>query len=128
VSLTYRAKDGSIVDIPVEEVLERMSEAELAAPVKLSALPAEADFRTLEGRLPTVCLSAEAIRREETIVTDIQFSSGVDLKVPDSIRLQDAGALIVRGLQLIHPENYNAYYRAFADGSTENNFESLPSF
>jgi hypothetical protein len=128
VSLTYRTTDGTLVEIPVEEVLTRMAEAELVAPFKVQQEPGEAEFRTPEGRLASVCLSAQAIRRRKTIVTEIQFSTGVDLKVRDSIMLQDAGALIVRGLQLIHPKNYNAYYRTFADDSTENNFESLPSF
>ena len=128
VSLTFRTMDGTLVEIPVEEVLTRMTEAELVAPFKVQQEPEEADFRTPEGRLASVCLSVQAIRRRKTIITEIQFSTGVDLKVRDSIMLQDAGALIVRGLQLIHPKNYNAYYRTFADGSIENNLESLPSF
>lgn len=42
--------------------------------------------------------------------------------------LQDASAIFVTGYQLIHPMDHDAYYRAKADFSTENNLESLPEF
>jgi hypothetical protein len=105
-----------------------MGEAEIRAPFDVRPEPAEAAFRRPEGRLPTVCLRAESIRREDTVVTEIKFDSGLDLRVEDAVRLQDAGGLVVRHLQLIHPENANPYYRSFADSTTENNLENFPTF
>ena len=105
-----------------------MQGAELTAPLRLMPEPAEADMRIPAGKLVTPCVRTQAIRRKNTIVTDLQFTSGVDLRVADSIRLQDAGALVVEGLQLIHPTNANPYYRSFADSSVDNNLESKPLF
>ncbi len=127
-SLVYRTPDDTEVEIPLDIVFERMGQGELRAPYKLSPLPGESEPRIPAGRLPSICLTADAIRRSDTIVREIHFTSGLDLKVSEAIELQDAGALIVRGLQLIHPSNSNPYYRAPANSETEDNFERLPRF
>ena len=59
---------------------------------------------------------------------EIEFENGLRIKVPDAVALQDAAVIVVTGYQLIHPRNYNAYYRAKADSFKDNNFESLPKF
>lgn len=75
-----------------------------------------------------VTLQPMGIRQEKTVVKEIEFANGLRLKVPDAVRLQDAAAVYVMGYQLIHPRDYNAYYRARADNSLDNNFEALPKF
>lgn len=127
-ALVYRTLDNAEVEIPFDTVLERMEEGELRAPYKIRIPPEESEPRIPAGRLPSVCLAAHAIRRSDTIVREIHFTSGLDLKVSEAIELQDAGALILRGLQLIHPENANPYYRAPANSETDDNLESLPRF
>jgi hypothetical protein len=64
----------------------------------------------------------------DTVVQEIEFPGGLRLKVPDAVALQDAAALIVTGYQLIHPRDYDPYYRAKADFYKDNNFESLPKY
>lgn len=127
-SLIYRTPDNAELEIPLDIVFERIEEGELHAPYKISILPAESEPRIPAGRLPSVCLTADAIRRSDTIVREIHFTSGLDLKVSEAVELQDAGALILRGLQLIHPKNANPYYRAPANSETGDNFEMLPRF
>lgn len=126
VSLTYLRKDGQQQTLSVDEVLGRAADGELAPPFKIFEEPARASLRIPEGQLACVCLKPVAIRRERTIVEEIEFEGGLRLRVPDAIALQDAGALVVLGYQLIHPRDYNAYYRAKADFFKDNNFESLP--
>ena len=127
-SLEYRLADNTVVAVAAADAVDRMEDAELRAPLRLLPEPAEADMRLPAGRLVTTCLRTQAIRRKNTIITELQFTSGVDLRVADSIRLQDAGALVVEGLQLIHPKNANPYYRSFPDSSIDNNLESKPPF
>lgn len=127
-ALIYEAIDGTEVEISLAEVFDRMQEGELVAPYKVGSLAENVDTRRPEGRLPSMCLSAEAIRRKDTVVKEIQFSTGLVLTVPETVALQDAGAVIVKKFQLIHPNNANPYFRATADGSVDNNFESLPRF
>ncbi len=126
ISLTYRRNDGALQTLTVEEVLGRAADGELAPPFKIFQEPEEATFRIPEGQLACVCLKPVAIRQDRTIVAEIEFEGGLRLRVPDAIALQDAGALVVLGYQLIHPRDYNAYYRAKADFFKDNNFESLP--
>ena len=126
--LRYTGAEGVEALLSLEDVLLRMQDAEIRTPFRLRQPQVESTFRIPEGRLPTVCLEPVAIRRKDTIVTEIQFSTGLDLTVSETVALQEAGALIVRGYQLIHPKNANSYYRALADDTTENNFESLPLF
>ena len=126
VSLTYRRNDGQQQTLSVDEVLGRAADGELAPPFKIFQEPDGASLRIPEGQLACVCLKPIAIRRGRTIVEEIEFEGGSRLRVPDAIALQDAGALVVLGYQLIHPRDYNAYYRAKADFFKDNNFESLP--
>jgi hypothetical protein len=84
--------------------------------------------RKQDGKIPVACMHATAIKRENTIITAIRFDTGLELDSLDTIRLQDEGVLLLPGLQLIHPANGRPYYRAPADGSIANNFESLPEF
>ncbi len=127
-SLTYRRSDGREQTLSLAEVRARTEVGELRAPFRLAAAPAEATFRIPEGQLACVCLDPVRIHRENTIITEIEFSNGVRLLTPDAIALQDAAALVVVGFQLIHPRDYNAYYRAKADFFLDNNFERLPEF
>jgi hypothetical protein len=127
-SLVYRTPDDTEVEIPLDIVFERMQEGELRAPYKIRIPPGESEPRIPAGRLPSVCLNADAIRRSDTIIREIHFASGLDLKVSEAVELQDVGAIILRGLQLIHPKNANPYYRAPANNEIEDNFESLPRF
>lgn len=104
-SLTYRLGTADI-NLPIGEVLQRR--------------PAD--------QIARVGLAPLAIRRDRTVVTDIQFDTGLDLRVAESVALQDVDVIKLVGFQLIHPEDANPYYRARADGDTDNNFESLPPF
>lgn len=125
-TITYRRNDGQQQTLTVTEVLERAAIGELKAPFKLFNKPEEASFRIPEGKLPCVTLQPISIKREDSIVTEIVFENGVRIKVPDAIMLQDAAAIVVTGYQLIHPRDYNPYYRAVADFIKDNNFERLP--
>jgi hypothetical protein len=125
-SLTFRTETAEEQQLSKEEVLARAAEAELKTPFKLFSKPDDATLRIPEGKLACVCLKPVAIRQLDTIVEEIEFENGVRLRVRDAIDLQEAAALIVQGYQLIHPRDYNAYYRAKADFFKDNNFESLP--
>jgi hypothetical protein len=127
-ALTYRTEDTIEHELALDEVLTRTAEAALETPFKLQPLPGDADVVLLGRRLASVCLTPTNVRRQDTVVTDIRFSSGVDLHVPEAVMLQDAGTLVVRGVQLIHPVDAEPYFRAPADASIENNFENLPPF
>lgn len=125
-SLRFRSLSGAEQTLTVTEILDRAGDGELQPPFKLFAKPEDASLRIPEGKLACVCLKPVAIKQMTSIVEEIEFENGVRLKVPDAVMLQDAGALIVQGYQLIHPEDYSAYYRAKADFFKDNNFESLP--
>jgi hypothetical protein len=127
-SVTYLRADGEQQTLATEEVMARTSAGELRPPFKILARPQEADLRRPEGKLACVCLKPIRIRRDDTVIQEIEFDGGARLRVPDAVALQDAGAIVVTGYQLIHPRDYNAYYRAKADFVTENNLESLPEF
>lgn len=127
-TLSYRALDGTVIELPLSEVLSRMQHSELKPPVTLQEAPDKVTYRIPEGKLASVCLRPSAIRREDTVIKELEFSGGLVLKVQDAITLQDAAALVVNGYQLIHPKTYNAYYRAKADDATHNNLENLPRF
>ena len=127
-ALTYRTEDSALHELELDEVLLRVAEADLDTPIQVVPLPDGADVALLGRRLASVCLTPTNVRRRETIVTDIRFSTGLDLRVPEAVMLQDVGALVVRGVQLIHPDNAEPYFRAFADETVDNNFESLPPF
>jgi hypothetical protein len=125
-TLTFRTRAGEEQELTKEEVLTRAANGELKAPFKLFSKPEDSTLRIPEGKLACVCLKPVAIRQVDTIVEEIVFENGLRMRVKDAIELQDAAALIVQGFQLIHPRDYNAYYRAKADFFKDNNFESLP--
>jgi len=84
--------------------------------------------RVPEGKLATVCLDPTGIRRRRTVITDVRFTTGLDLHIPEAVALQDNHVVRLEGLQLIHPRDDNPYFRAPPDGSVDNNFEELPPF
>jgi hypothetical protein len=128
-TLTYRRlRDGRQQTLPVAEVLNRGITGELKAPFRVFEEPEDATFRIPEGKLPCACIKPISIHQEDTVVQEIEFENGVRLQVPDAVALQDAAAILVTGFQLIHPREYNAYYRAKADFFLDNNFEALPRF
>lgn len=128
-SLFYRTTDGVEQELTLADVLDRASEDGVPEPLNLMD-STEDDLieRKQDGKIPVACMHPTAIHREATIITEIRFTTGLELSTLDTIRLQDAGVLILPGLQLIHPSNGRPYYRAPADDSIENNFESLPEY
>ncbi len=132
-SLVYRdpeATEAGEFEISLAEVLARRSEAEtdLKTPFRVQKFPTGAGPHVPAGRIPCVCLTADAIRRRKTVVQEFHFSSGLDLTVAEAVALQDAGVIVLRGLQLIHPSNANPYFRAPANDEFGDNVERLPSF
>lgn len=127
-SLTYETESGDTQELEMEEIFLRASGGELKAPFKLFEQPDDSDLRIPTGKLACPVLKPVRINRDDTIVKEIEFENGIRLLVPDTIALQDAAAIIVAGYQLIHPRDYNAYYRAKADFFKDNNFESLPEY
>jgi hypothetical protein len=127
-ALTYEA-DGTQVTLPLGGVLDRVGNGELMAnPVRIQPLPQDATTTLLAGTLASVCLRPDAIRRAETIITDVRFTTGLDLRISEAVMLQEAGVVHLMGLQLIHPTNANPYFRSPANQSTADNFENLPEF
>jgi hypothetical protein len=90
--------------------------------------PTEAILHLPGGKLATVCLEPTRIRRHKTVIVEFEFANGARLRASDAVVLQDAGAIVLHGFQLIHPRNYRPYFRAVADSSTANNLESLPKY
>ena len=127
-SITYQRSGGAQQEVLIEEVFNRIGLTELMAPFKIFQRPEESSVRIPEGKLACVCLKPIAIHQEETVVKQIEFENSLRINVADAIALQDAAGIVVTGYQLIHPKNYNAYYRAKADFFKDNNFESLPKF
>ncbi len=125
-SITYERTGGAQQELLIDEVFDRIGSGELEAPFKIFQNPEDASLRIAEGKLACVCLKPVAIRQEATVVNEIEFEGGQRIKVKDAIALQDAAGIVVTGYQLIHPKDYNAYYRAKADFFLDNNFESLP--
>jgi hypothetical protein len=111
-TLAYRASDGSRVELAIPEVLNRAAEDDLIPPFKPTPAPADAEVHLRGGRLPVVCLSPTAIRRAEAVVTNVRFSTGLELAVPETVMLQDAGVFVLPELQLIHPSNLGYSSRA----------------
>jgi hypothetical protein len=128
VSITYRRTNGLEQTLSVEEVFARASGGELKAPFKIFEEPEDATLRIPEGKLACICLKPTGIRQVETTVEEIEFENGLRIRVADAVALQDAAVLVITGYQLIHPRDYDAYYRAKADPFKDNNFESLPRF
>lgn len=112
VTLTYHTQTHGDIEMEIHEVLRRVPLREIAR----------------VGMNPT------HIRREESVVSDIRFSSGLDLFTSESVALQTIGALVVNGYQLIREYQkqngllVSAHYRARANDQLDDNFESLPQF
>jgi hypothetical protein len=68
------------------------------------------------------------IRRKDTVITRIKFDTGLELNTSDAVLLQDNAGVYLKGLQLIHPKNYNPYFRAPANKTEADNFEELSEF
>jgi hypothetical protein len=128
VSLTFRTSAGVTQTLSMQEVITRATEGDLKAPFKLFTKPDDASLRIPGGRLACVCLRPVQIKQLDTVVEEIEFETGVRIRVDDAVELQDAAAIIVQGYQLIHPLDYSAYFRAKADFFKDNNFESLPVY
>lgn len=105
-ALTYIVDGIGVIDVPIGEIFRRI----------------------YRNQIKSVPLSPIGIKRKNGVVTEIRFHTGAVFQVNESVRLQDRRVLGVSGFKLTHPENANPYYRAKADKSTENNFESLPEF
>jgi len=127
-SIMYTTSNGDEQTLSIEEVIDRTSNGELIPPIKIFTRPQNSTLRIPEGKLACVTLTPVAIHRDDTVVTEIEFEGGIKLKVEDAVFLQDNAAIVVVGYQLIHPKDYNPYYRAKADFFKDNNFESLPEF
>ena len=127
-ALIYQTDGDVAFEIDLNEAIARAADDELTPPFRLITVGDDIETALRGGRLPVVCLTPEAIRRDESVITDIRFTTGLELTVPETVMLQDAGVLILPGLQLIHPDNAPPYYRSPPDSSTENNFEELPEF
>jgi len=127
--LVYRRPNDDEQVLAIDDVLERADSDAIPDPFTLRE-PGNDDvrYRKQNGRIPVVCLHPTAIHRDNSVVTAIRFESGLELDVPNTIRLQDSGVLVLPGLQLIHPSSGRPYYRAAPDGDPDNNFESLPEF
>ena len=123
-TVTYARTNGMQQALPIADVFARAAESELRPPLTILPEPAEATLRLPVGKLACACLKVAKIQRENTVITELEFEAGARVRVADAVALQDVGAIRVIGLQLIHPRGYNAYFRAPADGSTENNLES----
>ena len=128
-TLIYQTPDTTEHEIPVADILTRVAADNVPEPLNvLDSNQNDVILRKEEGQLPIACLHPVAIRRQETIITDIRFDTGLEMVTADTIMLQDAGALILPNLQLIHPVNANPYYRSPPNATEEDNFENLPEF
>lgn len=126
-SITYE-HDGTPQTLPLQELLDRIAEVGAELPLVIGQRPGDSSLHLPSGRLATVCLRPSRIRRKKTIVQEFEVDNGARVLVPDAVALQDAGVIVLRGYQLIHPLNSNPYFRAPADSTTDNNLESLPTF
>lgn len=127
--LIYTTTDNTDHELTLDEVLGRASSDDVPEPLSvMDSASNEVITQKQNGQIPIACMHPVAIHREATIITEIRFDTGVELDTLDTIRLQDSGALILPNLQLIHPSNGRPYYRAPADDSIANNFESLPEY
>ncbi len=128
-ALVYRAAGGAVHELPLAEALARAAADNVPEPLNvLRGAQQDVVLRKQEGQLPVACMHPVAIRRERTVISEIRFDTGLEMKTADTIRLQDAGVLILPNLQLIHPSNSNPYYRSAPNDTEADNFENLPRF
>jgi len=110
ISLTYRTDSDDEIIMPIHEVIERRANDKIAQ----------------------VKLRITNIYRKESIVRDVRFNSGLELRVHESVSLQDATVLEAQELVLVHKytkadgTDVDAHYRAYP--GPELNFEELPEF
>ncbi|MFT4937236.1 MAG: hypothetical protein ACI88A_000250 [Paraglaciecola sp.] len=126
--LKYKTTSGDEVELDLVEILSRADQDDVPEPLRVVDTTADLVENKKDGKLPIACMHPVSIHREDTIITAIRFDTGLELDTQDTIMLQDAGALILPNLQLIHPTGSKPYFRAKADESIANNFESLPEF
>jgi hypothetical protein len=127
--LKYRVpSSGDEVTLDLSEVIGRLGENELKPPVRAESNPDNSVLDIPSGKLCCPCLIPTHIRRKDTIITHVKFSTGLELKVSDAVMLQDNAGVYLKGLQLIHPVNANPYFRAPANTTKADNFEELPGF
>ncbi len=119
---------GNEVTLDLGEVLNRLDDNELRPPVKAESDIEDPDLVIPSGKLCCPCLTPEFIRREDTVITRIKFDTGLELNTADAVLLQDNAGVYLKGLQLIHPNNAHAYFRAPANETERDNFEELPRF
>jgi hypothetical protein len=127
-TLKYETTSGDEVELDLIEIFNRTDQDDVPEPLSVVDSTADLVEHKKDGKLPIACMHPVAIHREDTIITAIRFDTGLELDTQNTIMLQDAGALILPNLQLIHPTGSKPYFRAKADGSIANNFESLPEF
>jgi len=104
--LTYDTPSQGRLIISVTEVLDRLADC----------------------RIITAAMDATHIRRADTIVTDVKFQGGLDLRVAESVALQNRDILEVNRHILVHSRRAKPHYRARPNQTTTDNFESLPAF
>jgi hypothetical protein len=114
--------------LDLNSVFDRLKENELKPPLKHFPSIGDAIIQMPAGKLCCPCLKPTQIQRKKTIITRIKFSSGLELNTQDAVSLQDKAGIYLKGLQLIHPKDGNPYFRAPANETTEDNFESLPEY
>jgi hypothetical protein len=115
--------------LTVAEMENRLEEGSINLPVRTRMAATDSDYQLPEGKLATLCLYPQRIRRVDTVITHFEFSGPHVLSVADCVRLQNAGVLYLRELQLIEPrDGTTPYFRARPDASLDNNLESLPEF
>lgn len=109
-SLTYKTGSFGDIILPIQEILQRLSNHQLA----------QVDLRITH------------IHRVDTVVVDVRFNTGLELHVSESTALQDERAL--RPIRSVHIHAYkkqdgtqvNAHYRAYP--GPEIDFEERPEF
>lgn len=129
-SLTYHTISGNnVVTLDIGEVLDRVTNhSDLVPPLRIGDGPENPVLRIPAGKLCCPCLIPTEIERNNTIITRIKFSDGLELNTLDAVMLQDSAGIFLEGLQLIHPVDGRPYFRAPANSTTSDNFESLPEF
>ena len=119
---------GDEVTLDLDEVMTRLAENELKPPVKTESGLEDPVLDIPNGKLCCPCLKPTHIKRKDTVITRIKFDTGLELNTADAVLLQDNAGVFLEGLQLIHPNNANPYFRAQANQTTADNFEELPEF
>ncbi len=127
-SLTYRSGEEE-VEIPIDELVTQAAEGRLPGHLRRRFQLVTTESKAAPDSQPEpTSLEVVAIRRNESAVTDLKFSTGLDLTVAETARLQQANIVKVEGLQLIAPEGGTPYYRTPANSTADDNLENYPTF